>query len=196
MNFFGVGTGELLLILAIALLVLGPERLPEFVREATKAIRRLRAITDEITREINRELELDELLGTAPPERPPVRQRPASSGTATSTQRIAPPTAPQHEPAGTTAEASMPAADISQSKAVEEEEQEADEGPNSAETEQAPSAQTFEGTPGASDAGKSPPPPENAIAAEAQPPKQTDGLPANQPSVAQPTTAEAESNDG
>lgn len=61
MNLFGIGTGELLLILVIALLVLGPERLPEYARKGAILLRRLRSITDEVNRQIREELDLDDL---------------------------------------------------------------------------------------------------------------------------------------
>lgn len=39
MNVLGIGTGELLLILLIVLLVMGPERLPQLARQWGKMVR-------------------------------------------------------------------------------------------------------------------------------------------------------------
>lgn len=45
---FGIGTGELLLILVIALLVLGPERMPKLARDLGKTLGDLRRTSDEL----------------------------------------------------------------------------------------------------------------------------------------------------
>lgn len=62
MNIFGVGTSELLLILVIAMLVVGPERMVKLARDAGKALARLRQITESVTKEFREtfSLELDE----------------------------------------------------------------------------------------------------------------------------------------
>ena len=62
MNIFGVGTSELLLILVIAMLVVGPERMVKLARDAGKALAKLRQITESVTKEFQEtfSLELDE----------------------------------------------------------------------------------------------------------------------------------------
>lgn len=60
MNFFGIGIPELLLILFIALIVFGPERLPEIGRSIGKAVRDFREMSAGFTaewQELSRELE-------------------------------------------------------------------------------------------------------------------------------------------
>ncbi len=52
MEIFGIGAPEILLILAVALIVFGPDRLPEFAREAGKMVRTFRQLTSEATTEI------------------------------------------------------------------------------------------------------------------------------------------------
>jgi sec-independent protein translocase protein TatB len=58
---FDIGTGELALIAVVALLVLGPERLPSAARTAGALIRRARASWQNVRVEIERELAAEEL---------------------------------------------------------------------------------------------------------------------------------------
>ena len=58
---FDIGTGELALIAVVALLVLGPERLPKAARTAGALMRRARASWQDMRGEIERELAADEL---------------------------------------------------------------------------------------------------------------------------------------
>jgi TatA/E family protein of Tat protein translocase len=53
---FGLGMGELLVILAVALLVLGPKRLPDVASGLGKAIREFR----KATRDLQNQIDLDE----------------------------------------------------------------------------------------------------------------------------------------
>lgn len=48
---FGIGTGELLLLLVLALLVLGPERMPRLARDIGKTVGDLRRTSDELKQE-------------------------------------------------------------------------------------------------------------------------------------------------
>lgn len=61
---FDVGFGELLLIGVIALLVLGPERLPRAARTAGHWMGRARATVQRFTAEVDRELKAEELRQT------------------------------------------------------------------------------------------------------------------------------------
>jgi Tat protein translocase TatB subunit len=57
MNIFSnVGTLELLVILILALLVVGPERLPELVRTVTKVLRDVRRAYNNLTRDLGPEI--------------------------------------------------------------------------------------------------------------------------------------------
>jgi sec-independent protein translocase protein TatA len=51
MNFFGIGIPELMLILVIALIVFGPQRLPEIGRSIGKAVRDFRQMSAGFTSE-------------------------------------------------------------------------------------------------------------------------------------------------
>jgi Sec-independent protein translocase protein TatA len=50
---------EILLILAVALVVLGPERMPEVIRAAARIMRELRAASNSVLRELSDALEDD-----------------------------------------------------------------------------------------------------------------------------------------
>ena len=61
-SFFGIGLFELMLIAIIALVVMGPERLPGAMRELAKYMRQLRQISGEFQSQFSEELQmLDEL---------------------------------------------------------------------------------------------------------------------------------------
>jgi Tat protein translocase TatB subunit len=55
-NFLNIGPMELVLILALALIVLGPRRLPEVAKELGKALRNFRRATENLEEEISQEL--------------------------------------------------------------------------------------------------------------------------------------------
>lgn len=61
---FDIGFGELLLVGVIALVVLGPERLPRAARTAGLWLGRARATAQRFTAEIDRELKAEELRQT------------------------------------------------------------------------------------------------------------------------------------
>jgi len=63
MEFLGMGWLEILVVAIVGLLVLGPDRLPEYARKAGRFIRQFRKITSGVTKEINKALELDEWDG-------------------------------------------------------------------------------------------------------------------------------------
>jgi sec-independent protein translocase protein TatB len=58
---FDVGFSELMLIAVVALLVLGPERLPKVARTAGHLLGRLQRYVNDVKADINREMQLDEL---------------------------------------------------------------------------------------------------------------------------------------
>jgi sec-independent protein translocase protein TatB len=51
MNFMGVGPAEIIVILVVALVVVGPERLPRLAADIARTIRELRKYTSSITSE-------------------------------------------------------------------------------------------------------------------------------------------------
>ena len=62
MNVFGIGGNELVVILLLAAIILGPERLARSAREAGKFVRNVRNYFNSLTSELKSELEvLDDL---------------------------------------------------------------------------------------------------------------------------------------
>jgi Tat protein translocase TatB subunit len=58
--FGNIGFPELLIILALALLVFGPKKLPEVGRSIGRAVREFRRTSDEIKERIEEEIRVDE----------------------------------------------------------------------------------------------------------------------------------------
>jgi sec-independent protein translocase protein TatB len=53
---FDIGTGELLALAVLALLILGPEKLPHYAAEAARFIRQVRSLANDARSEVQREL--------------------------------------------------------------------------------------------------------------------------------------------
>jgi len=60
MNFLGIGGWEILLILVVALILLGPQKLPETARKMGKYMRALKKASNDFTSTITREIDLEE----------------------------------------------------------------------------------------------------------------------------------------
>lgn len=56
MDFFGIGILEIIVVLLIALIVVGPQRLPQMAFKLGHIMRRLRMVTAEMTRSISDEV--------------------------------------------------------------------------------------------------------------------------------------------
>ena len=70
---FGIGMPELLLILAIALIVLGPKKLPELARALGKGLAEFRRATDELKDEFHKmEHQVEDSSPAAPTNDEPV----------------------------------------------------------------------------------------------------------------------------
>jgi Tat protein translocase TatB subunit len=83
---FGIGMPELILILALALIVLGPKRLPEVARMLGKGLSEFRRATDELKDEL-RQVDLESEPSIKPkPADPAPTPTPESSASASSSQ--------------------------------------------------------------------------------------------------------------
>ncbi len=67
MDFFGMGIGEILLILVIVLIIWGPGKLPEIARTLGKTIRALRKASLDLTTQISKELDTEEKASPSQP---------------------------------------------------------------------------------------------------------------------------------
>jgi sec-independent protein translocase protein TatB len=66
---FNIGTGEMIMIAVVALLVLGPQRLPELARGIGKFIREFRRQTDDVRNVVEREFyRMDQEVMNPPPQ--------------------------------------------------------------------------------------------------------------------------------
>jgi sec-independent protein translocase protein TatB len=63
---FNVGGGEIMVILLLALLVLGPEKLPEYTRKAGRYINEFRRVTSGFQEEFRSAVDLGDLLSPTP----------------------------------------------------------------------------------------------------------------------------------
>ncbi|MBN1209906.1 MAG: twin-arginine translocase TatA/TatE family subunit [Myxococcaceae bacterium] len=80
---FNIGAGEMIFILVAALLILGPQRLPELARGIGKFLREFRRQTDEVRSVVTREFyQMDQELQREPPRTaPPAPVPPLEEGT-------------------------------------------------------------------------------------------------------------------
>ncbi len=78
MDFFGIGMGEVLLILVVALIIWGPKRLPEISRTIGKAMRTFKKSTRDFTSQVTRELDMQD-TGNEEKERPSQRKQDSST---------------------------------------------------------------------------------------------------------------------
>ncbi len=67
---FGIGPTELIVVLVLALIIVGPERLPQLAGQVGKAIRDFRQMSGDVTGEFQRAFQIDD---SPPPPTPPSR---------------------------------------------------------------------------------------------------------------------------
>ncbi len=68
MEFFGMGSGEVLVVLLVALLVLGPNRIVDIGRALGRIVRTVRKASYDLTAQVTKELE-EEKKPTTPSEK-------------------------------------------------------------------------------------------------------------------------------
>lgn len=67
MDFFGIGPGEILVILLIAVIVLGPGRMVEVGRTLGRFMQTLKKASYDLTAQVNKELEEEKKIKPPPP---------------------------------------------------------------------------------------------------------------------------------
>jgi len=60
MDFFGVGMGEVLLIIVVVLIIFGPGRMVEIARTLGRIMRTLRKASFDLTAQVTKEIESEE----------------------------------------------------------------------------------------------------------------------------------------
>ncbi|MBI2911312.1 MAG: twin-arginine translocase TatA/TatE family subunit [Chloroflexi bacterium] len=77
MDLFGVGPMEAILILMVALIMVGPERLPEMLRTVSRVVTQLRRTANQLTSEVMRDLDDAARERQEPPPSPRLGPPPA-----------------------------------------------------------------------------------------------------------------------
>ena len=72
---FGIGFPELIVILLLALIVLGPQRLPELARTLGRGVAMLKRAADDAQAQVHDELRAAETAGEPKPGAPPSPDR-------------------------------------------------------------------------------------------------------------------------
>ena len=99
MNIFGMGPLELLLILGLALVVFGPDKLPEIARQVGKTVAEIRRVSSEVTGELQRGLQLeDDPKAPRPTIHPPPASTPSPPPAASSATPYSPPGSDEPRP--------------------------------------------------------------------------------------------------
>jgi sec-independent protein translocase protein TatA len=70
MDFFGIGFGEILLIIIIALIIFGPGRIPEIARTIGRITRSLHKATTDLTTSLTQEMDTAEKDQSSPSKAP------------------------------------------------------------------------------------------------------------------------------
>jgi len=77
---FGLGFGEILIILVLALVLLGPQKLPEVAKQLGKGFRDFKKATDDLKGQFEQELYADERKAARPRIVPPTAAAPVPAG--------------------------------------------------------------------------------------------------------------------
>jgi Tat protein translocase TatB subunit len=87
MDFLGIGGGEILLILVIALLVFGPQKLPKIARTLGETTRKMKETTTQLAKEMSQDMddtqvikkEISDLVGEVVVPPPSDKGKPAQT---------------------------------------------------------------------------------------------------------------------
>lgn len=106
---FNVGGGELLVILLVALIVLGPDKLPDAARKMGNIMSELKRMSQGFQNEIRQAMEEQPPPPTPPADAAPTPQQPMMLD-AVATEKTDDEPAPAEEPSANSAEGDTPAA--------------------------------------------------------------------------------------
>ena len=85
MGFSGIGIWEIVLIIVVILLVVGPHRLPEIARTLGKAFRTIKKASSDLSSSINKEIEETKSVKSSTPAAPSPPATPATTADKPST---------------------------------------------------------------------------------------------------------------
>jgi len=83
MDFMSIGSSEILMIILVAVLVVGPNRIVEISRNIGKVMRAIRKTTAELTTAVTKEIELEEKDKQPPVDQPNKEKPPADKASKT-----------------------------------------------------------------------------------------------------------------
>jgi len=83
MDFMSIGSSEILMIILVAVLVVGPNRIVEISRNIGKVMRAIRKTTAELTTAVTKEIELEEKHKQPPVDQPNKEKPPTDKASKT-----------------------------------------------------------------------------------------------------------------
>lgn len=97
MDFFGMGIGEILLVIVVALIIWGPGRMVEIARTLGKMVNTLRKTSFDLQKQISKELEVEEKDLPSQPKANSGGKTKESSGVSTAESRDEEVTSPRDQ---------------------------------------------------------------------------------------------------
>ncbi len=98
MDIFGMGMGEIILIIIVGIMIFGPNKIPEIARTVGKAINTIKQTSSDLTSQINKEIE--EVEQSTREHAPPsaVNTAPAAASADKALPQLPPPAPPAVSP--------------------------------------------------------------------------------------------------
>ncbi len=80
MDLFGIGAGEILLILVVILIIWGPAKIPEIARGLGKTVHAFRKASTDLTTAVTREIEQETILKSEQKPQDAAQSTPSQNG--------------------------------------------------------------------------------------------------------------------